>query len=135
MRKKALVGLVVIAALAAFAPVGTASAATHSVQVTYKFSKRTKGTTKGTFSGSPFGKGTIVSKETANRGTYILTLSTKAGSATFVLIGGPAGGTKIVGVWHFTKGTGKYKGITGKGKMTGSQAPGGSFTLKGSAKY
>lgn len=132
MRKRARIGLATLAALALVGPVSSASAATHTVSLSYTLTPSASGTVKGTFSGAPFGKGSVIVKE-RKQGVYAVTLNAKGGSATFVLTGGPAGGGKIVAVWKFTKGTGKFTGITGKGKANGTTS--GHFTLTGNAKY
>lgn len=131
MRKKALIGVVMIAALALIGPVGSASAATHTVSVTYKIKPGPQKTTTGTFKGKPFGSGKVSQTQGAAQGAYILVLSTKGGSVTLSLLGGPQG-AKIVGTWKAIHGTGKYKGIKGKGKLSGS---GVVFNLTGSVKY
>lgn len=134
MRKRALITLATVAVLALVGPVFAASGATtHTVALSYTLTPSATSTVKGTFSGTPFGKGSVVVKTGKTQGIYTVTLSGNGGTATFTLAGGPAGGGKIAAVWKFTKGTGKYTGITGKGRASGTTS--GHFTLTGSVKY
>jgi hypothetical protein len=133
MRKQALITLAAVAALALVGPVAASGATTHTVALSYTLTPSASSTVKGTFSGTPFGKGSVVVKTGKTRGVYTVTLTGSGGTATFTLAGGPTGGGKIAAVWKFTKGTGKYTGITGRGKASGSTS--GHFNLTGSVKY
>lgn len=131
MRKKALIGVAIIAALALIGPVGSASAATYKVAVKYTIlNPGPQKVTSAKFSGKPFGKGKITQTEVGG-GVYTQVWKAKGGTFT-VKVEGAQVGAKIVGAWKVLSGTGKYKRIKGGGKLSGS---GIDFKLTGKVKY
>ncbi len=131
MRKKALVGLALVLVLALIGPIGSASAATHKVALTYKVvNGGPQPVNHGTWSGSPFGSGKFTQRE-VQPGSYYMTLEAKSGSVTMYMQGAPSGG-KIKGTWKLVNGTGKFKGVKGTGALVGT---GTVYNLTGSATY
>lgn len=131
MSKKALTGIAIIAVLALAGPVGSASAATYQAAFKTKVKAGPQKTTTGTCSGKPFGNGTVTQTQTAE-GVYTTTLKAKGGSVTISLRGGPVG-NKIKGTWTAVSGTGKFKGISGKGTLESGGVA--ELIFKGSVKY
>jgi hypothetical protein len=86
----------------------------------------------GTFTGTPFGKckmtGTLVIPKT------IQTWKCKGGSFRVTGTGTSGASNDAKGNWVLSKGTGKYKGIKGKGTFTGKIST-SVFTYKGKASY
>ncbi len=119
--------IAVLAAAAVGAP--AAHAKTEKVSLKMK-SALTSTTLKGTFSGSPLGRGSVLGK--ANLPYFTITFQGQGGSATLRLKGAPKG-DKITGSWTWLRGTGKFRGIKGAGKAVG--APSGDFTFTGRARY
>lgn len=130
MKKKVLIGLALMAVMALLGPVGSAAAATHTVKLHYTVKPGPSNPTSGKFKGTPFGSGKLSQSETGV-GAYNLTLKAKGGTVVLALKGGPKG-AKIIGTWTALSGTGKYKGIKGKGKLVGS---GVVFDLSGKVSY
>jgi uncharacterized protein DUF3224 len=146
--------LVPLSALAAFAaaalisaPVGVAqkahtSATSHQVDMrTTKFCSPYPACSygdgvnaKAVYNGRPFGKCPATTKLAIPKVTG--RWKCKGGSFTVVSTNTSGAADKITGNWHVVRGsgTGKYKGITGKGKI-GGRISTGIFTFKGSAKY
>jgi hypothetical protein len=110
----------------ALAVAGPAQAKTK----TYKFKNLvvttkqvTPTTVAGTTKGGPFGKGKATGIAAIPK--YTITLKVKGGTAVMVVVAHIVG-VKAIGTWKWTKGTGKFKGIKGKGKTVGT-AVGANF--------
>lgn len=85
-----------------------------------------------TYGGSPFGTckmtGTLVIPKS------IQTWKCKGGSFRVTAVGTSGASNDAKGNWKLSKGTGKYKHISGKGTFAGKIST-GIFTYKGTAKY
>jgi hypothetical protein len=127
--------LCALCALLAVGFVGTAAAKKKSRNVNMKITKACpqKGTKIcGTYGGSPFGTCKMT-------GTLVIPKSTQTwkcskGNITVKAVGTSGAANDAKGTWTMTKGTRKYKGISGKGNFSGKLST-GVFTYKGTAKY
>jgi hypothetical protein len=112
--------------------VGAAAATnTHKVKIV------TKGTyngnsVKGKVLSSPWGKGTY--KGTLNVPEIVAKYKVKGG--TFVISAkGTIDGNRASGQWKMSKGTGKFKEISGHGTWVTPNLADGTTTFKGNVKY
>jgi hypothetical protein len=130
------IGTALIGATLLMPQVGAAQ--TAAAAKAYKLSIKVKSTrsagaaTTGTFSGTPLGRGATTSKVAIPTETIVLRPKT-GGSITIRAIGKNSG-TSVKGGWKATKGTGKYKGVSGKGTFTGDVRL-GEFRYTGSLRY
>jgi hypothetical protein len=128
--------LCALCALCAGSVIGPSIAsAKSSHKVTMKVTKACKQVGSkicATYGGSPFGTckmtGTLVIPKT------IQTWKCKGGTFRVTANGTTGAANDAKGTWKLSKGTGKYKGISGKGTFAG-QLSTGLFTYKGTAKY
>ena len=135
--RRTLVGLMATA-LAASCVVAPALAKpkvkkTHNVTIVSVPSKavQTGVDLTGAYTGTPFGKCTMKGKLVIP--STVQTLTCKGG--TFVLTAkATVLADAVSGTFTITKGTGKYKGIVGKGTWSGVQSK-NTYTYKGTAKY
>jgi|1185.fasta_scaffold125282_1 hypothetical protein len=109
-----------------------AAAKTYTLSLKVKSTRSGATAAKGTFSGKPLGRGTTTSKVAIPKETITLR-PTAGGTITLVAIG-KVSGTSVKGGWKVTKGTGKYKGGSGKGTFTGNVRS-GQFRYTGSLHY
>jgi hypothetical protein len=86
----------------------------------------------GTYRGGPFGRGKVSGTITAP--TANVTFKTSKGTATLYASGKLTGRTTFAGSWHWTGGTGAYKGIRGSGRISGT-VDCQPWTFKGTAAY
>ena len=121
----------VVAAVAAVGITGVAQAKTYKVNFTGHGSQNGVDL-KSTYKGVPFGTcqmtGKLVIPDTQQ------TLKCKGGTIYLTGHGTTGAANDSAGTWKITKGTGKYKGITGKGTFTGTLST-GVYTYVGTAKF
>ena len=80
----------------------------------------------------------VVGERSSATGYHVATTTTgDTATAKFEGIGTLKDGKNVTdgGTWSFTGGTGKLKGITGKGTYTGTASPDGSMTYKVDGEY
>jgi hypothetical protein len=124
------------AAIAAGLALAPAAGAASSHKVSLKLNGPPKGTKiSGTWTEKTLGKGTL--KGTLHIPVTILTFTAKGGTFT-TTTDVPCKSEKVTlptykGCWKVTKGTGKFKGIKGGGKLSGNFD--GHATYKGKLKY
>jgi hypothetical protein len=110
-----------------------ASAKTYKVNMKTPSPGTTKGTAiSGTLTGTPFGtckmKGTLIIPKATE------TWKCKGGSFRLVAVSTTGANNNVKGTWTLSKGTGKFKGIKGRGTFTGKLST-GLYTYKGKASY
>ena len=131
-----LVAATALAGAALAAPLaGTAAAKSYKVSFTMQGKLTSKpGEIKGKIKNkSPLGNGTYVGKVDYPKATY--TLKLKGGTVVFTEVG-TLSGTTAKGKWVIKKGTGKFKGIKGKGTSAGDITnPNDPFKYKGTVKF
>ena len=117
---------------AAAGTAATAAGAKKKVNLTVRC--KAEGQTKvvGTSTGAPLGSAKVTGTLALPSAT--LTFTTKKGSATMTATGRVAAGGKLAGSWQWVRGTGAYKGITGKGTTSGDLAC-QPWLIKGTASY
>lgn len=129
-------GLLVVGALATTALVAPAVGQAKTVKISMKTQAGgpppNGNKITGTYKGKPFGtckmKGTLVIPKS------LQTWKCKGGTLSVDSTGTTGAANDAKGSFKITKGTGKYKGIKGKGTWAG-QISTGVFLYKGSAKY
>jgi hypothetical protein len=124
--------IIALAGVAALAATGVAEAKTYKVNF-----YSTKGTTKGTqisgsFKGTPFGACKMKGKLLIPKA--YLTFTCKGGTFKMTEVGKCGAANDSCGTWTAHPGTGKFKGIKGKGTFTGKLST-GAFRYKGTVKY
>jgi hypothetical protein len=126
--------LLVAGALVGPAAAGTTATAAGTKKVKITVKCKAQGQTKivGTSTGQPLGKAKVTGTLALPNAT--LTFTTKKGSATMAASGRVADGGKLAGSWQWVRGTGAYKGITGKGTSSGDLGC-QPWLLKGTASY
>jgi hypothetical protein len=122
-------------AIAGIAVPSMATAKAKSYKVTMKVTKAVpqKGTTIGAvYGGSPFGTCTMTGKLILPKSLQVW--KCKGGTFHVTAVGTSGASNDAKGNWTLSKGTGKYKGISGKGTFAG-QISTGLFSYTGSAKF
>jgi hypothetical protein len=144
MKRRTRIAALTVAALTATSIAAVAQAPAKAKQKTYSVNKMVwvlpidpskPNSIAGKTSGKPFGNGTVKGVITP---AEIVTMKVKGGTAT-MLIKAHISGIDLVGTWKWTKGTGKFKGIKGKGTAKGVGSGANfdqlKFSFKGTAKY
>jgi hypothetical protein len=85
-----------------------------------------------TYGGSPFGTCTMTGELVLPKSLQVW--KCKGGSFHVTAVGTSGASNDAKGNWTLSKGTGKYKGISGKGTFAGKIST-GVFTYAGSAKF
>lgn len=133
--KRTSLGVVVTVAVSAGLLSPIASNAASSRSVTIKLNGPPKGTKiSGTYTSNKLGKGKI--KGTLNIPLTKLTFTTKGGTfktTTFKCSSEKVTPPTYRGCWKVTKGTGKFRGMKGSGKLSGNFN--GRATYSGKVRY
>ncbi|HEY7620153.1 MAG TPA: hypothetical protein VH834_10290 [Solirubrobacteraceae bacterium] len=128
-RRYAALAVAGVAALAI--PATGLARSSHSVNM--KLVGKLSGVTiTGTAKGKPFGNCTNKAKLIIPNEVQVWTC--KGGKVTIKSHGTTGAANAAKGTWKVTKGTGKFKGITGHGTFSGLQST-GKFTYKGTVSY